>query len=973
MKKNILKSLFVGVLCMLAASCQDTEEYMSSVNNREAQIMFTLSMDTPTARARAAWGQEQENTIFLSGDDKESRIDMSQFIVKIEADRDEYLVTNILKWENKENKTCNFVGILKDADGNNLPKSITPETLKISVYVNMGSETVANEFEQSQSETTIPMWGVLTLDSPTFAPGTRTNVGSVHLLRAMSKLEVTLTDEMKSQYALKGATLNKHNTHGFTFPKDADDASSTLLMDQEGVFNPKASLTETAKDLAVLATDTSYVIYLPEIASTTANPLNVAVKMEEKATGVPAEGSFKLLDYSVNPDQPSDMNLVRNHWYKYEISGFSASEIQVKYNVLEWKPVNMEIGGEGFLFLNKDVVEIYNANIDSLQLKFSSSSPIRSITLKDLYIHNNNGIIKEGATDGVSAYYISKFGQKIQLGTDPGFDISDKDAALVREQVILSNISATAKANTLNGGITIYSPFLADSANENDTLKQASHYDTPRYLEFEVENADSLKASFRVIQYPPVVITNEEGYYSYRDDFTIGAEDSLHHNPNAFQGEFGKIRPERNGSIINFENPVAPFFTLAGFLPYHTHECNEDGVILSTSCPNDYESYEELIYGFMERPYYRSFSASGPIAAVFHRDHYQDVNGNHMASQTILKPGENESNYYQALGVKYYDETTGKYYRRHYTGNFFETFWPKIVRKVHTTDGTVDSWEWSYEQGLVKDEVNNTGKTSTQNVAYGNKVVVNRSKGQADIYKLGPNENYNGWKNYPYTRYLYKKWRYQKGTWKSTKTEYEDIENIAERNLFNHRMYHIKTTTVSNDYVIGYPDLVDVNGNVINSVEGYTAEGEANSRKVSPSFMVASQLGETILPKNEHHYVMPGAGGIYTYAKEQCKEYVETNYTDLNNNNQWDEGEPVTHYNDWRLPTKAEVEMIINYQENSRVMDMLMNGEYYYCASSLKGVYDENTVLSSKIENPQKTGYYMRCVRDVRTGQDDNK
>ena len=135
MNKWFLHILFVCVTSMLVISCQDTEDdYMSSVNNREAQIMFTLSMDSPTARTRAAWGQEQEGATFLPGDDKESRIDMSQFIVKFEADGDEYLITNILKWEDKDSKSCNFVGIVKDLDGNNLKQSITPETVKISVY-----------------------------------------------------------------------------------------------------------------------------------------------------------------------------------------------------------------------------------------------------------------------------------------------------------------------------------------------------------------------------------------------------------------------------------------------------------------------------------------------------------------------------------------------------------------------------------------------------------------------------------------------------------------------------------------------------------------------------------------------------------------------------------------------------------------------------------------------------------------------
>ena len=46
-----------------------------------------------------------------------------------------------------------------------------------------------------------------------------------------------------------------------------------------------------------------------------------------------------------------------------------------------------------------------------------------------------------------------------------------------------------------------------------------------------------------------------------------------------------------------------------------------------------------------------------------------------------------------------------------------------------------------------------------------------------------------------------------------------------------------------------------------------------------------------------------------------------------------------------------------------------MNGQYYFYSSSLDGVYNENTVLSSEIENYKKSGYYVRCVRDVKPGE----
>jgi hypothetical protein len=550
-------------------------------------------------------------------------------------------------------------------------------------------------------------------------------------------------------------------------------------------------------------------------------------------------------------------------------------------------------------------VKIYSENVDETTLKFTSSSPIASLVLKDVYSHDSRDGKFEKGSDDVSAYYVGKFGQKTQLGTDPGFPMDDKAAALAKEQVILANISADAEQNVLQGGITITSPFMADPENEIAELQGESHYNTIRYLEFEVTNEQGLTEVFRVEQYPPVIVTNIEGFFSYRDDFRIGKEPEHYHyhNPGAFQSEFGKIRPVDNGEPTHYLNPVAPFFTLAIYYPYHLHECSEDGTILSTQCGN-YVGFEELVAGLMERDYMKTFEDVSDAPGAFHREHYKTAKGEHL----ISSDPSNKSKYYQNLGPCYYDEAKGKYYRRHYTGNSFNTFYQKYVDHVYT-----------------EDSVNP------------NKQI--RLAGQADICSMAPSQ------------VTWDRW---------------EIWGIQPNNI-NHRMYHIRTSTTSPEYSLGRPKLVDINGNPTTDVErGDTQEGPANARMVSPSFMVASQLGGTNVPANRDHYVVPKAVGMYTFAKRQCREYVETTYEDLNGNMKYDDGEPVTHYHDWRLPTKAEIELIIKLQRNTRAIDQVLNGKTYFCASLNPDSYEnEDDILSGEVENWTSDGYYMRCVRDV--------
>ena len=694
----------------------------------------------------------------------------------------------------------------------------------------------------------------------------------------------------------------------------------------------------------------------------------------------------------------------------------------IEYVTLPWQDVSVTIGGNEarYLTLNTDLVKIYDSNFDLDQLTFTSSSPIKSIKLKDVFSHNDETNVisslpltkeSDGTTeaeyetgDNVYAYYIDKFGQKIQLGTDPNFDIIvverpelnksqilelennlyKKEGIDASQQHIRAEVPADQK-RALNGNIHIYSPIYASTnADDVDELRWNSHFNTVRYLEFEVMNEQGLTATFRVEQSPVTVIRNLEGFFSYRTDFRID-DAPVQFNADAFTSSLGKIKPVDNGPI-HYLNPVSPFFCLAGFLPYHAHEVNEDGVLLLDNCNSSYKGYEELLYGFMDRPYHRSFDFGGPIAGVFHRDHYDNVDGKPVPSDATMANGANK--YYQAFGLIYDDEATGKRFRRHYTGNFFETFWSKLVTEVYDEDVTITVPVLGYPKICETCTRNLSINPSSPETAkpyilaseckypsHSNKYTSSRRfkigettkvipRGQAAIYKISPTSGFDGWEEDTSTNSY---WTIL--VWNSNKNGY-NFSSTGDPNpsFYNHRMYHVRVTATSNEYTVGAPRLMDEDGKPTNDRErGYTLESEDNARLVSPSFMVASQLGESILPTQEHNYVMPGIEGFYYYAKRQCQEYVETRYEDENGNGKYDAGEPVYHYNDWRLPTKAEIDYIIKHQDTSRAMDKVMYAQYYYIASTKPGVYTEETLLSNQIPNydTKYTGWYMRCVRDA--------
>ena len=157
----------------------------------------------------------------------------------------------------------------------------------------------------------------------------------------------------------------------------------------------------------------------------------------------------------------------------------------------------------------------------------------------------------------------------------------------------------------------------------------------------------------------------------------------------------------------------------------------------------------------------------------------------------------------------------------------------------------------------------------------------------------------------------------------------------------NPRMYHIHVTSTSAAYTIARPRL---------DADGYTESSADNADLVSPSFMIASQLGATEISSSGGNV----PGGV-RQAKEHCAQYVEVTT----------EGGRTVVYDDWRLPTAAEIQIIIDHQRESDAMAVVLTGTDYYCAYN--GLDSRGNPIYTKVANA--TGgsgkSHVRCVRDA--------
>lgn len=175
------------------------------------------------------------------------------------------------------------------------------------------------------------------------------------------------------------------------------------------------------------------------------------------------------------------------------------------------------------------------------------------------------------------------------------------------------------------------------------------------------------------------------------------------------------------------------------------------------------------------------------------------------------------------------------------------------------------------------------------------------------------------------SKIYYYKWELSGWWWNQTVSLNDDTQVSG---LDNGRMYQVKLASSSSSYSVGIPKM---------DSRGWTDSGEDNRKLVSPSFMIASQLGATFAPSTTEQ------------AASHCANYVET-YKDASGT--------VVHLNDWRLPTEEEIKIIIRFQyaENA-AMDEVLAGQKYWSATG-------------EVENPQSTSTNtnqsaVRCIRNA--------
>lgn len=202
-------------------------------------------------------------------------------------------------------------------------------------------------FDYEANPKYLPMWGVKKVDF-TLAAGKRQDLSDIDLLRAVAKVKVYLSSEMKNnEWSIHSMQLFNYNNKGYCMPDKYTDCVQTASLKHEELehfFNSIQTSGITMKD--------DVPIYLPEYQNKGKEDadkcviklkLNYKGNVERDDSGNEKEYTLRFIDYTDQGTEGTTTNdIVRDHYYIFEVYKGSNGQNLVKLTVKKWRVLNHE-------------------------------------------------------------------------------------------------------------------------------------------------------------------------------------------------------------------------------------------------------------------------------------------------------------------------------------------------------------------------------------------------------------------------------------------------------------------------------------------------------------------------------------------------------------------------------------------------------------------------------------------------------
>ena len=355
--KFLLATAMAWLGCIALVSCDQGD---TGAENTEAHITLTLCLkgtDTDNntrigqPRGKQLASRSEDDETDEPGTEMENSIDLSRFhvvfyqtnqqmagilqnMVLVHLGGNIYRLTGSLPVDNKVLVGNHFEG-------------------KMVVYANFDmseddlkkdynhTDIAQKSFNYEANPKYLPMWGVQKVDF-TLAAGKRQDFSDIDLLRAVAKVKVYLSNDMKNNgWSIHSMQLFNYNNKGYCMPGKYTDCERTASLTHEEFehfFNSRQTRGITMTD--------DVPIYLPEYQNKgkeDADKCVIKLKLNYKGnvelddSGKEKVYTLRFIDYTDKGTEGTTTNdIVRDHYYTFEVYKGSNGKNLVKLTVKKW-------------------------------------------------------------------------------------------------------------------------------------------------------------------------------------------------------------------------------------------------------------------------------------------------------------------------------------------------------------------------------------------------------------------------------------------------------------------------------------------------------------------------------------------------------------------------------------------------------------------------------------------------------------
>ena len=350
--KFLLATAMAWLGCIALVSCDQGD---TGAENTEAHITLTLCLKGTDTDNNTRIGQSggkqlasrsEDDETDEPGTEMENSIDLSRFhvvfyqtnqqmagilqnMVLVHLGGNIYRLTGSLPVSNKVLVGNHFEG-------------------KMVVYANFDmseddlkkdynhTDIAQKSFNYEANPKYLPMWGVQKVDF-TLAAGKRQDFSDIDLLRAVAKVKVNLSNDMKNNgWSIYSMQLFNYNNKGYCMPgkyTNCEQTASLTHEEFEHFFN--------SRQISGITMTEDVPIYLPEYQNNgqkDADKCIIKLKLaRNEIVESDKEYTLRFIDYTDQGTEGTTTNdIVRDHYYTFEVYKGSNGQNLVKLTVRKW-------------------------------------------------------------------------------------------------------------------------------------------------------------------------------------------------------------------------------------------------------------------------------------------------------------------------------------------------------------------------------------------------------------------------------------------------------------------------------------------------------------------------------------------------------------------------------------------------------------------------------------------------------------